>query len=71
MQISRYISLSTVSAWFGGKQTRTKRSIQIIIRAKRPTFLKIVQQAASWKTSHAQKQTTQNTNQLLKERRLN
>lgn len=32
---------------------------------------KIVQQAASWKTSHAQKQTTQNTNQLLKQRRLN
>ena len=31
----------------------------------------IVQQAASWKTSHAQKQTTQNTNQLLKQRRLN
>ena len=32
---------------------------------------KIVQQAASWKTSHAQKQTTQNTNQLLRQRRLN
>ena len=32
---------------------------------------KIVQQAATWKTSHAQKQTTQNTNQLLRQRRLN
>ena len=71
MQIPRYISLSIVSAWFGGKQTRTKRSIQIIISAKRPAFFKIVQQATSWRTSHAQKQTTQNTNQLLKQRRLN
>ena len=32
---------------------------------------KIDQQATSWKTSHAQKQTTQNTNQLLRQRRLN
>ena len=47
MQIPRYISLSIVSAWFGGKQRRTKRSIQIIISAKRTAFFKIVQKAAS------------------------
>ena len=39
MQIPRYTSWSIVSAWFAGKQRRTKRSIQIIISTKRTAFL--------------------------------